>query len=388
MKRILVILIGWCFCYLLTECITPYEANLTISDEGILVVEGIILEDYNTEIKLSRTKSLVGSQKTEPVYGELNILCDNGSSYPMALKEETEKGGIYKITSPLRFDWNAKYALDIKIDGKHYQSDFVPPVRAPEIEKIIWSFDEDRRSAHFYLSTSDPENQVAYYQWRYEEDWEIISSVYSHLRWDPVDREAIPMDLYTSNNRYHCWAKGQSARLILGNAEKLSEYWITDMPVAEIKVDNNDWRFTHLYCLTVKQYGLTADAYAFFLNIQTNMEQTGELFGAQPSEMEGNIHCLDNPDEPVVGYVTASMETKKRVFITARELLGVEYLYGCSADADKFYSYENSQFAYYDQMGIKMEGTGGYIWVPIKCVDCTTLGGTKNKPDFWPNDHL
>lgn len=182
MKKIFLILsAGLLLCYVLTGCITPYEPTLTLSDEGLLVVEGIILEDYNTEIKLSRTKSLVGSQQAEPVYGELSILCDNGTVYPMTLKEETEKGSVYKISSPLRFDWNAKYALDMTVDGKHYQSDFVPPVRTPEIEEVTWSLDADKRRANFYLSTSDPENQVAYYQWRYEEDWEIISSVYSHL---------------------------------------------------------------------------------------------------------------------------------------------------------------------------------------------------------------
>jgi len=28
-----------------------------------------------------------------------------------------------------------------------------------------------------------------------------------------------------------------------------------------------------------------------------------------------------------------------------------------------------------------------FVCAPIRCVDCTLRGGTKNKPGFWPNDH-
>jgi len=28
-----------------------------------------------------------------------------------------------------------------------------------------------------------------------------------------------------------------------------------------------------------------------------------------------------------------------------------------------------------------------YVWQPAACVDCTERG-TKNKPSFWPNDHI
>ena len=27
------------------------------------------------------------------------------------------------------------------------------------------------------------------------------------------------------------------------------------------------------------------------------------------------------------------------------------------------------------------------LWAPAICADCRENGGTKNRPDFWPNDH-
>ena len=28
-----------------------------------------------------------------------------------------------------------------------------------------------------------------------------------------------------------------------------------------------------------------------------------------------------------------------------------------------------------------------YQWAPTRCVDCRTSGGSKKKPEGWPNDH-
>ena len=40
----------------------------------------------------------------------------------------------------------------------------------------------------------------------------------------------------------------------------------------------------------------------------------GTIFDAQPTQVNSNIHCIDNPSEPVLGYLCASSTTKKKNF--------------------------------------------------------------------------
>lgn len=375
-------------------CITPYEPEIKENIADILVVEGIIQEGYNTVIKLSKAKPITSKHQTEAVDGVITILCDDGTRYPM--EPLTEKGvvvtGSYVAASSVTLNSHAKYALHITTGGKEYQSAFVTPVKTPPIDQVTWTENKAAEQIEVFVSTHDPENQISCFQWMYEENWEHISNGYTNLWYDPVTETVLPLDINLPNNVYHCWKTAHSNRLMIGNAENLVDYSIKDQRVGQIDVYENDDRFNYLYSITVKQYGLTSEAYTYYKNLQTNLEETGSLFAAQPTELEGNIVCLSDPKEIAIGYIAAATESAMRIFISKNELETQTIAFeDCSEDVEinsGLTDFERMKKLYIDDYRIRMTDKQAYRWTPARCIDCTFRGGTKNKPDFWPNDHV
>jgi hypothetical protein len=72
--------------------------------------------------------------------------------------------------------------------------------------------------------------------------------------------------------------------------------------------------------MLLKQYGLSSDAYTFWSQMKKNTEELGSIFDAQPSQINGNIHCTTNPVEPVFGYVSITNIQTKRIYINRTSL--------------------------------------------------------------------
>jgi hypothetical protein len=123
--------------------------------------------------------------------------------------------------------------------------------------------------------------------------------------------------------------------------------------------------------------------------MKKNTEQTGSLFDAQPSQLSGNIHCLTDPNEFVIGYVEITQEQTQRIFIYSSQVSGWKYDPGC-------YQYEvDNNLDSIALHGSELTPTGPsaldamggilkfYGAADVRCVDCT-IGRTNKKPPFWP----
>jgi len=256
-------------------CVLPFEPQIVEDTSGILVVEGMILEK-GTKIKLTQTVRINsdsdGESNTglEDVHNARIRVIDNKNNVVAIAEQQFIDGeinpGIYVVTDEISFAPGMKYALNIQIGEKQYQSSFVSPVDTPEIDEITWKQNADM-SMDIMVSTHDPKNKIEYYRWSFEEDWEIRSWTFSNLRYD--------------------WTTETKSRIFI-NMEKIAGEDLYDC---------------------------------------------GTKYGYRPDQLE-NMHGA--------GY-------------------GIEY-----RDTER----------------------STYICAPIRCLDCTFRGGTKNKPDFWPNDHL
>lgn len=366
------------------SCITEYDAGYIESTAGILVVEGMILEPEGTFVKLSRTKSINSNLPYESVTtAKVNVLCDDGTIYPL---ENEIVNGMYILKEPLSFNPSANYAIEIHLDGKIYQSDYIEAIRTPEIDEVSWVTENDGQQVNIRVSTHDSGNAVQYYRWVYKEDWEIVANYYSMYRYDPSIPGVVEQNLLSSNNRYYCWGQDSSKSFILGSSEKQAESVIKNHKILELKA--GDSRFSYLYSIEVRQYALNKDAYNYFQNLQKNIEETGSLFAPLPTEMEGNIRCISDPEESVIGFIPVTTERKARIYIKKEEVPEMQLYYHCGEVQE--FPYTQSTEAYHAGLGILSDNSPkGYNWVPIRCVDCLTLyKATKNKPYWWPNDHL
>ena len=53
----------------------------------------------------------------------------------------------------------------------------------------------------------------------------------------------------------------------------------------------------------VQQRALSKEGYEYYLNVQQQNEEMGGIFTPQPSEIQGNISCISQPERRTIGYV-------------------------------------------------------------------------------------
>jgi hypothetical protein len=134
---------------------------------------------------------------------------------------------------------------------------------------------------------------------------------------------------------------------------------------------------------------MTEDAFRYLQLIQKNTQQLGTLFDAQPSQLKGNIQSASDPNEPVIGFISASTITEKRISIWNSQLTDWNYLSSEPLCGNVFIIPQNpsnylifdfpdpSYAPYYFITG------GGLAIIKKSCLDCRERGGTNQKPSFW-----
>ena len=386
-KNTFIVIVHTVLIYMLSSCISAYEAVDLEDMSGLLVVEGVILEE-GTKITLYRTvrlnESLTGYVFEGVNFATIHIIDE--ANNVVAVAEQEGNGKPYFVKDKFSFVPGMKYALDIDVFWKHYRSAFVEPVNTPAIDSVSWSLNGDN-SIDIMVSTHSLDNQTLYCLWDYKEDWEIRSRYRANLRYDPITKTVIPQSL-TGDNRYYCWASDHSKSLLLASSEKYSDAIIKDHKIHTLKPGNS--RYSYLYSILVSQYGLDREASIYFNNLQRNIDDSGSLFAPQPSEITGNIRCISDPDEIAIGYVFASKAATSRIYIPMAELGLDEYedRVRCEQSSD-FNSVEEAYMFGYE---ITSEiSSGRYNYITRSCVDCMARGmfgnTKKTKPDFWPNEH-
>ena len=370
-------------------CKKPFTPNLSGSASiRYLVIEGTISTNDSTLIRLSRTKKVDTLRTIYPETGA-TVMIESDANVSYQLIEI--RTGTY-AAPPLNLDMSHKYRLRVKTtDSKEYVSDFVPVKNAPPIDSV--GFVAKAAGVQVYVNAHDNANATRYYRWEYTEDWQFhskyVSSYYNDGNPRAVDAQI-----------YYCFTNDTSTNITLASTTKLISDVIYQAPVIFIPASSE--KIEKKYTIFVKQYAVTADAYAFWQNLQKNTEKLGSIFDVQPSETQSNFHCVTDPNELVIGYLSAGNTSYKRIFITADQLLPTyspAYPYDCELDT----TFQNPKTPYqviqtniFNQSNSLYLAVSGLFLPPanpfggptaltystILCVDCT-LRGKKTAPPFW-----
>lgn len=388
MKRVKYILFVLLAGVLINACKEVYEPNLQSPQTGYLVVDGFINSAVGgtSTITLTRTTKLVDT---------VSVLYEHGASVLI----EGENGESYFLTAgingaytsdPLTLNSNVKYRVHIyTADGKEYTSAYTPVKTTPVIDSISWEQTSEGVTTH--INTRDVTGNTKYYRWTYVETWQIRSAYYSTLKYtvDPLTSLNIGVEYRNLGLPdlaiWDCWQSYTARNIILGTTEKLSSD-IIYLPLTYIEPASI--KLGVLYSVELKQYALSKSAYSFYDQLRKNTEQLGSIFDAQPSELIGNIECVTDTKEIVIGYVEVTSESTKRIFINNRELDKWGYTQGCSNiridnNPDSIAKYGNGLIPTVpNQLGPFNSIIDFYASDPY-CVDCT-LRGSNQKPSFWP----
>ena len=359
--------------------VSPYKAPVT----GYLVVEGYISANSATAFTLSRTAPLPGTTPLPAETGaSVEVDGSDGTAYPLI-----ERGnGVYSDSNALPLTTTTHYQLRIKTtNGKEYLSDTVPYKPTPAIDSLNWIQNGDY-SIQIYVNTHDPTNNTRYYQWNWDQTFEYHSAEESLYYYDEK-LDSIIMRNADTGQVYRCWLNGSSSNILVNTSIKLSQDEIYRQTVKTLPP--NDVQTSVLYSILVRQYSLTQAGYNFLSLMQQNTESLGSIFDAQPSQITGNIHCLTNPAEQVIGYISAGTVQQQRLWISREQILST-FDYQC-AGKDFFIPMDKRQYltyfgSVYSPMYQAVENAEpGWFANYTDCLVCTSHGGTNHAPSFWPN---
>jgi hypothetical protein len=360
------------------SCVEPYEPPTIENGAGILVVDGSLNTIGKSTIRLTRSQNL---SETSNVNTELNALVsfedETGSAFIL-----TEDGnGNYSLPQQI-FSLEKKYRVKIQTaDSKEYASEFVPVVKNPSIDSVSWKVTSEN-GVQVYVNTHDPENKTQYYRWDYEESWKYVSAFNSRFDWlngYPVLR---------TNDIYNCYQTKPSGKIVIGSTARLSQNLISNFPLVYMEQRSEKIRFK--YSILVKQFGLTKEAYEYWLQLQKNTESLGTLFDPQPSQLTGNLTCISDPSEPVLGYFIAGSASEERIFISSDNLPRAStYITSFSncISLDTLFVFllplPKSKDFLIESLPSGPGTITAYSYTSAACADCRTAGGTTIKPDFW-----
>ncbi len=382
MKKFIIFLIT---VILISGCKEKFYADLPSPATGYLIVEGIINvgQQASTMINLARTSPLDSREIRYEENARVFIEDQQNNKYEL---QYTDSGRY--ISVPLNLPVNQQYRLHVVSANKEYFSAFSETRISPEIDSVFWVPKDG--GIEIQLSTHDNQEKSRYYYWSFIETWEYDVPYYTVLKYDPALEKVVqrsPADPLI----YSCWQTQLSSAILVGSTAKLSQDLVFGKPIAFISASNTN-KLIKKYSIIVNQSVLTKDSYEYLERMRRNTEQTGSIFDAQPSQLRGNITCSSDSSETVVGFITTSSITEKRIFISRSELPPMHiktfyescYLEQVTNNQDSIKErFETGSYLPIDTLvnfGVTYAVTYSYNF----CVDCRKLGGTNTKPSFWP----
>jgi hypothetical protein len=360
---------------MVSGCKEAYHPAVKNANTNYLVVEGnIVAGNDSTFIHLSRTVAVSDTNKVQPeTNAAVQVESDDGEIYQL----QNEHNGIYDAP-PMNISLNKNYRLHIfTADGKEYASDYVPVKQTPEIDSVSWKFNETN-GIDISVNTHDATNNTRYYRWQYTETWEHRAIDSSELIYtNGALRFRLP-----SEQIYRCWNIVTSGEIFIASTVALSSDVVFEKKLIDIPYESGKVRW--YYSVLVTQYALTKEAFEYWENLKKNTEQIGSIFDPQPFAEYGNMHCLTDTTEPVVGFISSCSTSKQRLYI---EYAQVHYPYTlpeCAAvaaspnDIDRIFSQT------YLYQPLRYGANGSVIGNTTECLDCLLQGGTNIKPPYMP----
>lgn len=385
-KRYIHILITLTFVSFAVSCITPFEPKGVTDIDNMLVIEGDVIVNDTTIVTVSYSQSLNNTAAITYVNNaQVWVENETGDKYfsTFAIKNSHR---VYKINT-VNINPNVRYKLCVTLSsGKKYETELMSVTQSPPIDSIGYNVNIIDKSVTFYVNTHDPLNQVKYYKWKYNEDWEFHSIYASEVIYDRVTNSVSYMDSW-SKNRYYCWNKSTSTGILVGSTDNLTEARIYQKKL--VRFGSTDIRISYLYSMELIQTAITKDAYIYWDNIRKISDEIGGIFAPQPSEISGNIKCVSSPQEKVIGYISVGTVTKRRAFAYGHKIGIYDGPQACElviVNSDNPMKFDVLWDGGYDIVSFT-DMPQESAWSPIKCVDCRYTG-TKKKPSFWPNNDV
>lgn len=359
-------------------CIEPYNPPLLDNQKPILIIDGFININGQSQIMLSRSQSLNDNSETLFESGA-DVWVEDEFNNELHFFESAT--GIYLLeehTLPA-----PRYRLRLRTNNAdEYASDFVTKIETPQIDSVTWNL-TDTDNIEIFVSTHDNNFTNRYYRWSFDETWEYRSFLNSQYTFDDINK----IINFKNENIYTCWRSFLSSSINVESTIRFAENRVSNFQLKSFKRD--DERVRLKYSILVKQYSLTKDAYDYWLQLKKINQDLGTIFGPLPSEVKGNFRNIKVESEPVIGFFSVGSVTENRIYIKNSDfppppIWNTPYR-GCEYDTlfiDKIPEFSLGSYLIGGEL-YQGDRLIGYSYSINFCVDCRMSGGSNVKPEFW-----
>ena len=296
-----------------TSCREAYFPDDIVSLEQVPVIQGIISEGTSPSVKISLAMGYYESEE-DPVSNAIVFITDN---YGSRIDLIEESSGVYKpVSDEFKGVMGMVYTLHVATpDGNEYESDSVrineKPVidslyaQAGELDIILYNpdgepyIDRIREGLHLYTDVSGATGSTSYCRFNTS-----VIRLYSYLvstfggslscyAWD--DPVAVD-DFYSVD-----FTSAEEGRQILPEHKigYLPWNFPEDLPPDASSV-------TTSYVLILKVFSISAEVYDYYYSIDRQLNSDNQMFAPVPSQINSNIHCVNDPSLTVTGVFEAS----------------------------------------------------------------------------------
>ncbi|MBQ6300721.1 MAG: DUF4249 family protein [Bacteroidales bacterium] len=357
---------------------------------GFVAIEGDILVGDTCQFEVRFSTDLEDENNVgEPLTYTLRVEADDGTVYLL-------QDSIVDLTMA---SLTQEYRLVVEVQSpfrRTYASAWAPVLVSPPIDSLSYAINAERTALDINVSTHS-DAPVGYYRWSASETWEYHSTYYAEYFFAPAGTvyrgrviEQNSLVAYEEgDNVYYCWDSGNRSDILLGSTVELTEDRLVDHCLYSFS--NTDRKVSVVYFVELSQIRLTEEAYRFWETVRNNSSNVGGLFSPEPSELRGNIVNVDDPDELVLGYVSVSTCTRKKIFVNNYDTRFSRWEGSSYNIVEPFPDIPDEWRKYYGwryRFGWIEEKEGGSntVWAPIECIDCRASGGTKERPWWWINN--
>ncbi|MBO0931589.1 DUF4249 domain-containing protein [Fibrella aquatilis] len=300
-------------------CVTPYQPDTKSLPDKLLIVDGYITDLPGPhQVMLSYTANFTNASTNYRVSGATVYVTDSAGKRQDFL-EVGYRTGVYRTSADFQGTRGNTYQLNIVLtDGRRYVSGFETIKPVSPIDRVYDEYTQKLipgtlvfdKGFNVYIDTKDPATPVDYYRWRWTHHELVKFCAIKSVR--GADNPTLNKE-YSYGCCEQCWdietcsgpncLNAFSDEAINGNA--ISRQFILRAPYDEYI----------RYYLEIEQLSISRSAYAYYKATENLTASNGGIFDVAPAKLQGNIRSLDNPDEYVLGYFSASGAQKIPYFV-------------------------------------------------------------------------
>lgn len=330
---------------IINACVDPFYIGSTSVVERLVVDGEITNEPGPYMVRLFYSRTLTELDEAAITYEEgasVWIEDDEGES-ELLTEVDSLPGRYVTSTDGIRGNVGSRYKIRILTgNGKEYESspdllepageisqfyhEFTPNVISPAEGAVYDSYDG---FGLFADSKSSP-SSGGLLRWRWTGVFTGISNPELHMKY--VGRAEIPDPLPCSGYIIGprglqqvdectcclCWAHEYSRAATVSDNTNVTANVFLGVPIGVIAISKT--RFHERYYVELEQMSVSESVYNFWKLTSDQQKATGSLFQPNAVRIRGNITCLTDPEEEVLGVFSVSAITRKSLFIERSDI--------------------------------------------------------------------